>query len=319
MNNEIELEKIVEVISRANNIGILTHISPDGDAVGSSLAMMLGLKQIKKNVDVALDDYSSCFNFLSGIDEVKKTLSGEYDLIIALDCATKDRLYDIRNAYSKTGMCVSIDHHDSNTFFANYNYVEANSPAVCMILVKVFKRLNISITKEIGECLMAGIITDSGGFRYNTVTDETFSFAAQMLDIGVNISDIYFKTFDAKTRPQFELFSVATSRLKFYSEGMIAVTYITRKDFEKAHANVGDHEGIVNIGRNIEGVKVSVFLKEDEDGAYKVSLRGNDDVDVAEVAKVFDGGGHKQASGCVFRESLDSSIKKLVKEINKIL
>ena len=319
MNSGVELDSIIEVINKANTVGIFTHVSPDGDAIGSSLALMLGLKQIKKEVYVTTDSYSDCFNFLSGVDDIKKELSGNYDVTIALDCASLNRLYDPKGVYSRGGVTICIDHHGSNTYFAKYNYVEADSPAVCMTLVKIFKRLSISITKEIGECLMAGIITDSGGFRYNTVNDETFEFAAQMLDLGVNISDVYFRTFDAKTRPQFELSSIATSRLKFYHDNRIAVTYVTNKDFKKVKALVGDHEGIVNIGRNILGVEVSVFLREDIDGTYKVSLRSNHDIDVSEVAKVFGGGGHKQAAGCTIDTSLDVAIRKLVKEINKIL
>ncbi len=319
MNSDVELNHIVEVINKANTIGIFTHVSPDGDAIGSSLALMLGLKQIKKDVEVTTDEFSKCFNFLTGVDEIRNELNKSYDVTIALDCASLNRLYDPKGVYSKGGVRLSIDHHGSNTYFGEYNYVEASSSAVCMTLVKIFKRLNISITREIGECLMAGIITDSGGFRYNTVNDEVFEFAAQMYELGINISDIYFRTFDAKTRPQFELSSIATSRLKFYSNDRIAVTYVTRHDFVKTHAMVGDHEGIVNIGRNILGVDVSVFLREDDDGSFKVSLRSNYDIDVSEVAKIFDGGGHKQASGFSIKEDVDVAIRKIVREINKIL
>ncbi len=319
MNSEVELNNIIEVINKAKNIGIFTHISPDGDAIGSSLALMLGLKSLKKEVEITTDEYSKCFEFLPGVDEIKKELTKKYDLTIALDCASFNRLHDPKEVFKKSNISIAIDHHGSNTYFANYNYVEANSPATCMTLVKIFKRLNINITKEIGECLMAGIITDSGGFRYNTVTDETFEFAAQMLDLGVDISYIYFRTFDAKTMPQFKLTAIATNRLKFYSNNQIAVTYITLKDFKKAKAYIGDHEGIVNIGRNIEGVEVSVFLREDIDGSYKVSIRSNKDLDIAEVAKVFDGGGHKQAAGCTIKDDLEIAIKKIIKEINKIL
>ena len=206
MNSQIELDSIINVINKSKKIGIFTHMSPDGDAIGSSLALYLGLKSLNKEVDIIADDYSSCFDFLPNIDEIKKLGNNDYDLSLALDCATQERLFDNNNSFSTSRVTISIDHHISNTFFANYNYVEGNSPATCMTLVKIFKRLNITITKEIGSCLIAGIITDSGGFRYDTVNDETFEFAAQMLDLGVNISDIYYRTFDIKTKAQFKLF-----------------------------------------------------------------------------------------------------------------
>ena len=319
MNSQIELDNIIEVINKAKKIGIFTHVNPDGDAIGSSMALYLSLKQLNKEVDIIADEYSRCFNFLSNLEEIKKEGSKDYDLAIALDCATKGRLFDPNNSFDNSITSVSIDHHASNTFFANFNYVEGKSPAACKTLVKVLKRLNVSLNKEIGECLMAGIITDSGGFRYDTVDDETFEFAAQMLDLGVNISDIYYRTFDIKTKAQFKLSAIATERLKFYCNEKVALTYLTKGDFVKAKASAGDHEGIVNIGRNIEGVEVSIFLREDLDDIYKVSLRSNNYVNVSEIAEVFDGGGHEKAAGLTIEDKLDVAIKKLVKETKKRL
>jgi phosphoesterase RecJ-like protein len=318
MNSEIELDKIIGAINKAKKIGIFTHESPDGDALGSSLALYMGLCQLNKEVDVITDKYSDSFSFLTSLDKIQKKGRDNYDLCISLDCANKERLYDIKGSFDKAKTTVTIDHHASNTFYANYNYVEDKSPAACKTLVKVLKRLSINITKEIGEALMAGIITDTGGFRYETVDDETFEFAAQMLDVGVNISDIYLKTFDIQTKAQFKLTSIATSRLKFISYGRIAITYITLEDIKKTNAKAGDHEGIVNVGRNVEGVEVSIFLREDKDG-YKVSFRSNNDVDVSEIAQTFDGGGHTKAAGCLVKEPLEKTMKKLIKETVKRL
>lgn len=319
MNSEVELDKIIEIISHAKKIGVFTHESPDGDAIGSSLALYMGLKQLKKDVDVITGVYSDSFKFLSCLDEIKNEGTMDYDICISLDCADRRRLYDINDSFDKANTTISIDHHASNTFYANYNYVEDRSPAACKTLVKVLRRLGINITKEIGEALMTGIITDSGGFRYETVDDETFEFAAQMLDVGVNISDIYLTTFDVQTKAQFQLTSIATSRLKFVNKNRIAITYITREDIKKTNAKTGDHEGIVNVGRNVEGVLVSIFLREDDDCVYKVSFRSNEDIDVAEIAKTFDGGGHNKAAGCVINAPLDVAIKKLLKETSKRL
>ncbi len=318
MNSEIELDKIIEIISNTDKIGIFAHVDPDGDAVGSILALYMSLKQLKKDVEVICDEYSDVFKFIPYIEETKKESTKKYNLCIALDCADKKRLYDPKNAFDKAPITISIDHHASNTFFAMNNYIEENSPAVCKTLVKVLKRLNVNITKEIGEALMTGIITDSGGFRYDTVDDETFEFAAQMLDVGVNISKIYQTTFDIQTKAQFKLTSIATSRLEFVNNGKIAITYITKEDMKKTEAKTGDHEGIVNVGRKVEGVSVSIFLREDEEG-YRVSLRSNDETDVAEIAKTFDGGGHSKAAGCTINEPLEIAIKKLIKETVKNL
>ena len=319
MNSEIELDSVIDAINRAGKIGIFTHVSPDGDAIGSILALYLGLKQLKKEVDVIADECSKCFSFLPCINDIKSTTKEKYDLAIAIDCASKARLFDKDGSFDKSSLTISIDHHSSNTYFATINYVEDKSPAACKTLIKILKRLGVSINYDIGTCLMAGIITDSGGFRYKNVDDETFEFAAHMLDVGVDISDIYYRTFDVKTKAQFELSRIAMDRLKFYNKNKIALTYITLKDIKKAKAEIGDHEGIVNVGRNIEGVDVSVFLREDIDGTYKVSLRSNDNVNVSDVAEVFGGGGHDRAAGCSLDYSLEEAIKTLVKEINKQL
>lgn len=319
MNSQIELDNIIEAINKVKKIAIFTHVNPDGDAIGSSMALYLSLKQLNKEVDVIVDEYSKCFNFLSNLEDIKKEGTKDYELVIALDCATKKRLFDPNNSFESCLTSISIDHHTSNTFFADINYVEGRSPATCKTLVKVLKGLNISLNKEIGECLMAGIITDSGGFRYDTVDDETFEFAAEMLDLGVNVSDIYYRTFDIKTKAQFQLSAIASERLKFYCDEKVALTYLTMEDFTKTKASVGDHEGIVNVGRNIEGVEVSILLREDIEDVYKVSLRSNNYVNVSEIAEEFDGGGHEKAAGLTIEDKLDVAIKKLVKETKKRL
>ena len=319
MNNRCDIDDVISVINKANSIGIFAHITPDGDAIVSSLGLYLGLKQLNKNVEVIADKYSRCFNFLPSILDVKSLDGGNYDLVIALDCASEDRVFNPGGSFSRGKETLSIDHHASNTYFAKYNYVEERSPSVAKTLVKIFDRLGIEINVDIGTCLMAGIITDSGGFRYDLVDNETFSFAARMLDVGVNISDIYYRVLGLTTKSQFELSRIASSRLKFYNDARLAITYITLEDLKKVNAELGDHEGIVNVGRNIEGVEVSILLREDSEGIYKVALRSKDYVNVSEIAKVFNGGGHVRAAGCIFNCSLGEAMDKLIEEVNKRL
>lgn len=312
------LDDIVSVINTANKIAILTHESPDGDAIGSSLGMYIALKGLKKDVDIVVDEYSRVFNFLPYVDEIKKEVSREYDLVIVLDCASRGRLYDPDNIFDNSRVTVSIDHHMSNTYFADYNYVEGKSPAASQVIIKLFKRLGIVLSKDICECLIAGIITDTAGFRYDTVDEDTFLFASKILNLGVNISDIYRKVFEKRSKAQFVLSQIATSRLELIYKDKIAFTYITMFDEKKCKALKGDHEGIVNIGSSIEGVEVSIFLHECDKG-FKVSLRSTGDVDVSSIAAIFDGGGHSKASGCLIEDSLDNVKNSLIREIKRIL
>lgn len=318
MNSEIEFSEIIEKITNSKKIVIFTHESPDGDAIGSSLAVYLGLKQLGKDVDVVCDKHSRVFDFIECISNIKSSVSGKYDLAICLDCADKGRLYDPDCVFDKCNYRISIDHHASNTYYADSNYVEGKSPAASQTVIKVLRKLGITITKEIGQCLMVGIITDSGGFRYSSVNEETFRFAAEMLTLGVDISDIYLRVFMVQTKAQFLLSRIANDRLEFFNKNRVAFTYIMMEDEKKVHASEGDHEGIVDIGRNIEGVEVSILARESEKG-FKLSFRSNNYVDVADIAKAFSGGGHIRASGCLINMPLDELKKAVLKETYKRL
>ena len=293
------LDSIVEEIKKAESIVVLTHETPDGDAIGSSLAMYNALKQIGKNVDVIIPECPRNFNFLTGYNEIKKEGKiTNYDLAITVDCATIERLNGWQDYFDRANATINIDHHTKNGMFADYNYVNPASPACAQILIIVLEALNIKINKEIGECLLTGIITDTGGFKYQGVSSETFQFVAWLMQAGVNVSNVYKKALQIKTKSSFELEKIAMNRLEFLEDGKIAFTYITKQDEISVNAEPGDHEGIVEKGRDVEGVEVSAFLRQIEDKTYKVSLRANDYVNVSDVAMVFGGGGHVKAAGC---------------------
>ena len=292
------LDDIKVQIETAQSIVVLTHENPDGDAMGCALAMYNALKQINKEVDVIIPEFSRCFNFLPGVNEIKRVGQKQYDLAIAVDCSDTKRLNGFVDYFEDAKVKVEIDHHGVNTMFADYNYVDPVAPACAQILVKVLPYWNIEITKEIGTCLLTGIITDTGGFKYSGVTAETFEFVAWLLQKGVNVSNVYRNVLQTVTRPSFELNRIARNRIEFYENGKIAFTYITKEDEKNVKAETGDYEGIVDIGRDVEGVEVSIFLRELEKGGYKVSLRSNEYVNVSDICLMFGGGGHIKAAGC---------------------
>lgn len=314
------LDEMIEEIKNASRIAIFTHVNPDGDAVGSSLAMYIALKSIKKNVDVIIPEYARCFKFLPSTNEIKAQGEGNYDLVIALDCATQQRLADPNNTFINSKNKIQIDHHISNSMYSDLNYIDHVAPACCQILIKVLAYWNIEITKEIGTCLLTGLITDTGGFAYEGVTAETFEMTAKLLSKGINISKIYKNVLQTKSKTQFELAKVATSRLEFFEEGKIAFTYINVEDEKNIGAETGDHEGIVDIGRNIEGVEVSIFIRGIENGGYKVSMRANEYVNVSDICLMFGGGGHIRAAGCTISSGTVEQIKnKLIMQTKAYL
>lgn len=315
------LDDIKEEILKAKSIVILTHESPDGDAVGSSMAVYLALKNIGKNPDIIIPEMPRTFEFLPGIEEVKENSDIEkYDLAIALDCGDIKRLNGYAKFFENAKKTIVIDHHSGNTMFGQYNYVNPVAPATAQILSVIFDYYELEITKEIGTCLITGIITDTGGFKYSNVNSDTFDLAARLLEKGINISDIYEKVMQTVTLSRFNLTKIAIDRLELLENGKIAFTYITMEDEKSVNAEFGDHEGIVEQGRGIEGVLVSVFLRETEKG-YKVSLRANNNsgINVADICMIFGGGGHIRAAGCMLPYSLEVAKDKLIDEIKRCM
>lgn len=310
------LDIILEEIKKAKSIVLLTHENPDGDAVGSTLAMYSALKELgKENVDVVIPEYPRTYTFLPNVDKVLKQGNQEpYDVAIALDSATIKMLNGWSNYFETAKTKIVIDHHGTNTMYGDLNYVNPDSPACTQILITIFEYFGVEITNDIGKCILTGIITDTGGFQYQSTRPETFEFAAGLLKSGINVYEIYKKAMNTKTRANFELRRRAIDRMEFLENGKISFTYITKQDMEDVSATSDDFEGIVDEGRCIEGVEVSIFLRETEKG-YKVSLRSNEYVNVSDVCLIYGGGGHVHAAGCNVTMSIEQAKEKLTNQI----
>ena len=315
------LDDILNEINKAETIVVLAHENPDGDAIGSSLAVCLALQNMGKTVEILMNEYPANFSFLPGIENIKTVPSFEkYDMSIVVDCPDISRVYkDYIPCFEKAKVTAEFDHHRKNTMFADYNIVNHVSPACAQILVSSFEYLNINITKEIATNLITGIITDTGGFKNSGITTETFEFAGWALSKGVDLPRIYRESMLITSRTKFEAEKLAMQRLEFFEEGKIAFTYMTKEDDEAIGVQPGDHDGIVEIGRNIKGVEVSIFLYPRPDGSYKGSLRSNDYVDVADVCMMFGGGGHIKAAGCTMEMKLEDAKKAIIAEVKKHL
>ncbi len=315
------LDQILEQIKKANSIVILTHQTPDGDAIGSSLAMKLALENMGKSPDVIITEVPEVYDFLPGREDIKSESDvKQYELAISVDCATEMRI-DGKEYFENAKHTIVIDHHGSNTMFGDFNYVNPVSPACCDILAGIFDYYDINITKDIGTCLLTGIITDTGGFKYPATTAETFEFAAELLRKGVNVSEIYKRTMDTMSRATFELTKRVMDRMEILEDGKVAFTYITKKDVNEVNAKPGDHEGLVNIGRNLSGVQVSIFIRQNEENKdeYRVSMRTNGDINASDICLMFGGGGHPRAAGATVEGTIEEVKEKLMKEIKKVI
>ncbi len=285
---------------------------------GSSLAMKLILKKLGKESDVIIPEYSRMYNFLPLADEIKaESTIKEYDLAISLDCATYKRLAS-GEYFENAKKTIVIDHHGSNNMYGDLNYVNPVSPACCEILASITEYFEIQVSKEIGTCIMTGIITDTGGFQHQGITPDTFEYTAELIRLGVDIPDIYKRTLRTKTKSNFELTKRVIDRLELLENGKVSFTYITSQDELEVNAEPGDHEGLVEIGRDIEGVEVSIFIRQkDNEDLYKASLRSTDKVNVSDICIIFGGGGHARAAGALIPGNIEQVKEKLMKEIKK--
>lgn len=315
------LDDILVEIKKAENIAIMAHEAPDGDAIGSSLAFVLALRNMGKNAFVVMkDEFPENFSYLPGREYIKYDLEFESpDLTIVLDCPNIKRVNaDAKTYFDNAKITVEIDHHTKNDMFADYNIVNHVSPATAQILVSSFEYLNIEITKEIGECLLTGIITDTNGFRNTNVTVESFEFASWALENGLNLPKIYKQSMLTMTHSKFEAQKLAMNRMEFFEDGKISFTYMTKADDEALNVKAGDHDGIVEIGKSIEGVEVSIFLYEKEKG-FKASLRSNEYVNVSEVCLTFGGGGHIKAAATALNMTFEEAKNAIISEVAKHL
>lgn len=311
------LDNILEEIKKAQTIVILTHESPDGDAVSSSLSVMYALSQLGKKADVVIPEYSKDFNFLPGTEKLlAKGNYEKYDLAISVDCTDLKRLVGSKEYFETAKRTIQIDHHSVNAMFADFNYVDPVAPACCQVLIAMFEYYGLNITKEIATCILTGLVTDTGGFQWGGVTPETFEFAAELVRKGAKLKDICRKALRNKTKAHCQLEKIIYNRMELFEDEKIALAYLTIEDYTNCSAEMGDDEGLVEILRDIEGVEVAALLKEKENAnGFKCSLRSHETINVSDIALLLGGGGHPGAAGCFVSGTVEQAKSKIINAI----
>jgi len=292
--------KIISKIKESNKIAIMSHIMPDGDNVGSSLALYNALRKSGKDVRLILDDdIPKVYRFLKSSDKAERPGQFEsFDVVIALDCGDAERLGKSR-LYLDNNFVINIDHHISNDEFGNLNMVDTNASATGEIIYHIIKILGIDMDKEISECLYTAIVTDTGQFQYSNTTSITHQIAGDLINSGVNVSLMFERIYQNSSKEKIVLMKTALNSLEFYNNDSISCVNLTLEQMKNSNAMEEDSDGIINLARDIEGVEVAIFLKELQTGKIKVGLRSKKVVDVAAVAGRFGGGGHVRAAGCI--------------------
>lgn len=299
------------LILNAENILVLLHRFPDGDTISSSLALATYLKRIGKNVDCAVKEgIPDAFAFLVGANEIKMDfLLGDYDLIIAVDCGDTNRTgFPSRlESICKTKPFINIDHHLKNNLIkvARVNMVDESAAAAAEVVWEFLIFMQAKIDVKIATYILAGIYYDTGGFFHSNVTDKTLKIAAECLRAGARIGFISQHINSSKTPSALKLWGLALRRMEINKIG-VASTYLTFEDLARCGGKIEDTSGIVNLINTVPSAKVAILFIGLPDGKIKASLRTEESIDVAKLARVFCGGGHKKAAGFM----IDGSIIK---------
>lgn len=310
---KISVKQCADILKEKDNILILTHANPDGDTLGCGYALCRALMKIGKICEVInADPIPKKYNYLFD-DIVEIKFKPEY--VVAVDVATIKLLGGLEEQY-KIDMC--IDHHSTNTEYADYLLLE-DVPAACQIMYEVVLALGVEVDKKIANCLYTGLTTDTGCFRYDSTTAQTYRVAANLIEAGADNGKINRIMFETKTKTYARLERLAIETMRFYEHERVAVITVTQEMFQLTGSNMQETEGLAPLTRQIEGVEIGITITEKPDGSCKASIRTFESVNAAELAKCFGGGGHAQAAGCRFDCDVKEARRLLVEKSKELL
>lgn len=310
-------KEIRDKINSAQSILITAHINPDGDAVGASLSLTQALLNEGKNVRCVFQDMvPTNTKFLKNIDLIEKyneNIIYNQELIISLDSASLERIGKLKKIYLEKDS-INMDHHISNTMYGNLNYVD-NISSASEIIYNFLKFSEIKIDKLIAESLYVGLINDTGNFKHKNVTSKTFEMAGDLISYGIDNSYIVREFFNKKSMTSIRLKAHALSNMKFSAMHKLSYYVMTKDILDRFGGKKEDTEGIVEELLALDSAEVSLFLREDEIGYIKGSMRSKS-LDVNEIANLFNGGGHKLAAGFSSRLNPKDIIAKIMENID---
>ena len=307
-------DAIAALIRSQRRFLVTTHVRPDGDAIGSALAAYYMLKALNKEAVVYLQDkIPDIYAFLPGTEMVVRRLDAvdSFDAVLLFDCSDITRVGDEAGRVASIGTVINIDHHLSNNGFAEYSLIDAGASSTGELIYRLIEVLDVEITSDIAVNIYTAIITDTGMFRYSNTGSAAFRIAAEMVDRGAKPHVIAEHVYETAPREKVALLKTALETLEFDCGGRVGSISVTRGMLRKTKALPEHTEGLVDMVRSVEGVRVAAFYQEMEDGTVKVSLRSKGSADVSRLAARFGGGGHLNASACSIKGDV-ANAKRLI-------
>lgn len=298
---------------------ISTHENPEGDAIGSVLALGLALKGLGKKVQVLTQDPTpEMLAFLPGAQEIIHQAPAEdwFDIAFALDCGEKARLGEEFNQVKGIGKIINIDHHVSNRNFGEINLVDPRASSTAEIIYDLLRSIPVFLTPPVAENIYAGLLTDTGSFHYSNTSPKTLAAARACLLTGVDPWKVAEQIYETQPLARLRLLPRVLETLELLEGGRISYVTVTQQMLEETGATVALTEDFINFPRSVKGVEVALLFREITPKKYRVSLRSRGAVDVSRIAEAFQGGGHRQASGCTVEGTL-SEVKNKIFEVAK--
>jgi bifunctional oligoribonuclease and PAP phosphatase NrnA len=318
MSENMFTEEIVEVLRKAPSVALFSHVSPDGDCLGSMLAIGLALELMGKTVVFFNPDHvPATLSFLPGADRIRNSLPDpKPQTLVFVDCTDLQRV-SLTSDYLVDSTVINVDHHISNQRFGHFNWVDDKASACAEVVLTLIRKLGVTINQEIATNLYTAIVTDSGCFQYSNTTANTHRLTADLIEVGLDLTLIHHNIFDQKPLAQIKLLQAALNTLELYADGQLAIMTLTREDFEQSGAGQELSDGLVNHVRSIGGVEAAVLLKEVGPQEVKGGFRSNLWLNVNEIAAQFGGGGHKRAAGCTLKVPLAEAKQRVIRAIKE--
>ncbi|KPV40389.1 hypothetical protein AN478_06180 [Thiohalorhabdus denitrificans] len=323
MANEVSLAEAAARIAQADSVLLSTHVSPDGDGIGSGLGLARGLAGMGKQALLGMaDPVPAYLSFLPAGDFVRTGPGDDshWDVLLTLDCGDWERLGDAPGNRGRFGTVINLDHHQSNERYGDLNVVVPQASATGLLAFQMLEEVGAPIGADAALCLYTAIATDTGFFRYSNTDVATFEVATELVRAGAVPYTVHHALHENNPASRLRMMGEALRLTEFHGDGRIGIIPLDPGAYERADASPDDAEGLVELPRSVAGVEVAVLLRPtlEEDG-YKASLRSKKQVDVSRVAEQFGGGGHARAAGCRLDLPLEQARDRLVAAIQEEL
>lgn len=303
------MDQIVDHLKKSNNILLLSHVRPDGDAIGATVSMGLALLSIGKKVSLYNEDgLPKLFQFLPYSENITQQIDDftAFDTAIVLDCGDLERVGDKAGLVGKIPVIINLDHHITNTGFGTYKIVDPSACATAEIVYRLINQLNVKINRSMAFSIYTGIMTDTGSFRFSNTNQEAFAICEEMVSLGVDPNYVASHVSVAYSLSRIKLLNMVLESIEVSKNGKLSIMALTQEMLNKTGSKPEDLGRLINYARHIEDVKVAALIFESNNGCadmpdskhqFHISLRSDGSVDVAGIAATYGGGGHKSAAG----------------------